>query len=99
MPADDIMRFIAHHLLNIFSRDPLFSHVVAVPEGSDLSMEIAPLLAAKRQLGEDESLQVQLQLDKDLPAHERIEAVSSTILAWEPNLSFRVVFHQCATTF
>jgi len=48
VPADDAMRLIAHHLLNISSRDPLFSHLVIVPEGSHLSLELAPLLAAEK---------------------------------------------------
>lgn len=46
-------------------------------------MELASLLAAKMELSEGEVLQVQLQSDKDLRAHEWLEAVSQTILAWE----------------
>ena len=62
--------------------------MAAVPEGSDSVLELAPFLAAKKEMGEGEGLQVQLQVDKDLPAHERLEAVSTTILAWlQPNLS------------
>ena len=87
--ADDAMRLIAHHLLHICSRDGAFNHLATVPENSELSMELAPLLAAKKELGEGEGLAVQLQVDKDLPANDRLEAVSNTILAWrEPNLSY-----------
>ncbi|DBA88759.1 TPA: hypothetical protein ACH3X1_004177 [Trebouxia sp. C0004] len=56
---------------------------------TQLSIELAPLLAAKKELGEGEGLAAQLQLDRDLPPNERLEAVSNTILAWrEPNLSY-----------
>ena len=89
IPVDDAMRLIAHHLLYICSRDGAFNHLENVPENSDLSMELAPLLAAKKELGEGEGLAVQLQVDQDLPANDRLEAVSNTILAWrEPNLSY-----------
>ncbi len=87
--ADDAMRLISHHLLHICSRDGAFSHLASVPENSELSMELAPLLAAKRELGVDEGLADQLQLDRDLPPNERLEAVSKTILAWrEADLSY-----------
>ncbi len=46
------MRFIAHHLLHVCSTDGAFSHLASVPENSDLSLEIIPLLAAKKELGE-----------------------------------------------
>ncbi len=60
-----------------------------MPENTELSMELAPLLAAKKELGEGEGLADQLQLDRDLPPSERLEAVSNTILAWrEANLSY-----------
>ena len=66
-----------------------FNHLDSVPEGSELSMELAPLLAAKKELGEGEGLADQLQVDQDLPVNERLEAVSNTILAWrQPNLSY-----------
>ncbi|KAL3140466.1 hypothetical protein ABBQ38_004725 [Trebouxia sp. C0009 RCD-2024] len=87
--ADDAVRLVAHHLLHISSTNAGFNHLDSVPEGSDLSMELAPLLAAKKELGEAEGLAVQLQVDPDLPANERLEAVSNTILAWrQPNLSY-----------
>lgn len=35
--ADDAMRLIAHHLLNISSKDPLFHHQEAGSANSDLS--------------------------------------------------------------
>ena len=87
--VDDAMRLIAHHLLHICSRDGAFSHLAPVPENSELHMELAPLLAAKKELGDGEGLADQLQLDQDLPSNERLEAVSNTILAWrESNLSY-----------
>ena len=52
-------------------------------------MEPAPLLAAKKELGESDDLVDQLQLGQDLPPYNRLEAVSNTILAWrDPNLSY-----------
>ena len=52
-------------------------------------MELAPLLAAKKELGWGDGLADQLQLDQDLRPNDRLEAVSNTILAWrEPNLSY-----------
>ena len=87
--ADDAMRFIAYHLLKICSKAGAFNHLTSVPNNEALSLELAPLLAAKKELGMGEGLVTQLQLDQDLPAHERLEAVSNTILAWrEPNLSY-----------
>ncbi|KAL3144579.1 hypothetical protein ABBQ32_004303 [Trebouxia sp. C0010 RCD-2024] len=87
--VDDAMRLISHHLLHICSRDGAFSHMAPVPENTELSMELAPLLAAKKELGEGEGLAAQLQLDRDLPPNERLESVSNTILAWrQPNLSY-----------
>ena len=49
-------------------------------------MELAPLLAAKKELGE--GVAVQLQVDQDLPATERLEAMSNTILACRLAKSF-----------
>ncbi|KAL0027659.1 hypothetical protein WJX79_006244 [Trebouxia sp. C0005] len=87
--ADDAMRLIAHHLLNISSRDPLFHHQEVDLRNSELSKELEPLLAAKRELGQGEGLAQQLDVDKDLPAHERFEGTFATILAWrESNLSY-----------
>ena len=87
--ADDAMRLIAHHLLNISSRDPLFHHQEADLRNIELSKELEPLLAAKRELGQGEGLAQQLGVDQDLPAHERFEGTSATILAWrESNLSY-----------
>ena len=87
--VDDAVRLIAHHLLHISSRNGAFNHLDSVPEGSELFMELAPLLAAKKELGEGEGLADQLQVDQDLPVNERLEAVSNTILAWrQPNLSY-----------
>ena len=87
--VDNAIRLIAHHLLHISSRNAAFNHLDSVPEGSQLAMELAPLLAAKKELGEDEGLNVQLQVDQDLPANDRLEAVSNTILAWrQPDLSY-----------
>lgn len=91
VPADDVIRLIAHHLLNISSPDPLFSYLCSEPENEDLSMELAPLRAAKQELGQDEGLLVHLQLDKDLPFHERLDAMSASIHAWQKpiaNLSY-----------
>ena len=83
------MRLTVHYLLHICSRDGAFSHLAPVPEHSELYMELAPLLAAKKELGDGEGLAHQLQLDQDLPSDERLEAVSNTILAWrESNLSY-----------
>ena len=45
-------------------------------------MELAPLLVAKKELGEGDDLADQLQLDQDLPPNSHLEAVSNTILAW-----------------
>ena len=87
--ADDAVRLVAHHLLNISSRDPLFHHQEADLSNSELSKELQPLLAAKRELGEGEGLAQQLDADRDLPAHERFEGTSATILAWrESKLSY-----------
>ena len=87
--VDDAVRLIAHHLLYISSRSAAFYHLDTVPEDSELAMELAPLLAAKKELGEDEGLNVQLQVDQDVPANDRLEAVSNTILAWrQSNLSY-----------
>lgn len=87
--VNDAMRFIAHHLLHICSKDGAFNHLAPVPENSELSMELAPLLAAKKELGEGDGLVDQLQLDQDLPLNDCLEAVSNTILAWrKPNLSY-----------
>ena len=87
--ADDAMRLIAHHLLNVSSTDPLFHHQGVDYRNAELSKEMEPLLAAKRELGIDEGLAQQLELDRDLPAHERFESVSATILAWrQSNLSY-----------
>lgn len=79
--VNDAMRFIAHHLLHVCSRDGAFSHLAFVSENSELSMELIPLLAAKKELGEGEGLADQLQLDQNLPPDDRLEAVSNTILA------------------
>lgn len=87
--VNDAMRVIAHHLLHICSKDGAFNHLALVPENSELSMELAPLLAAKKELGEGDGLVDQLQLDQDLPLNDRLEAVSNTILAWrQTNLSY-----------
>ena len=87
--ADNAMRLIAYHLLNISSRDPLFHHSEAEVTNFELSKELEPLLAAKRELGQGEGLAQQLELVKDLPMHERFEASSATILAWrQSNLSY-----------
>lgn len=53
--VDDAVRLVAHHLLHISSRNAGFNHLDGVPEGSELSMELAPLLAAKKELGVDEA--------------------------------------------
>ena len=76
------MRFIAHHLLHICSPYGAFNYLAHVAENSELFMELAPLLAAKKELGESEGLADQLQLDQDLPPSYCLEAVSNTILAW-----------------
>lgn len=86
--ADNAMRLIAHHLLNISSRDPLFHHLEAGATNFELSKELVLLLLAKRELGEGEGLAQQLELVKDLPVQERFEASSAIILAWrQSNLS------------
>ena len=79
----DAMRFIVHHLLHICSKDGAFNHLASVPENSELSMELAPLLVAKKELGEGDGLADQLQLDQDLPCNERLEAVSNTHIGME----------------
>ena len=68
--VDDVLRLIAHHLLRICSRDGAFNHLSSVPENSALLMELAPLLAAKKELGEGEGLASQLLLDQDLPMNQ-----------------------------
>ena len=86
---DDAMRLIAHHLINISSRDPLSHHLEADARNTDLSKELVPLLAAKRELGQGEGLAQQLEVHKDLPEHERFDSTSATILAWrEASLSY-----------
>ena len=85
--VDDAARLIAHHVVHISFRHNhcAFNYLDSVPEGSELSTERAPLLAAKKELGESEGLADQLQVDQDLPANE---VVSNTILAWrQPNRS------------
>ncbi len=77
--ADDAVRLIAHHLLHISSRNGAFNHLDSVPEGSKLFMELVPVSAVKKELGE--GLAVRLQMDQDLPTNERLESVSNTILA------------------
>ena len=82
----DAMRFIAHHLLHI-SKVGAFKHLALVPENTELSMEIAPLLVAKRELGEGDGLADQLWLDQDLPPDKRLEAVSNIILALSTSMA------------
>ena len=84
--ADDAMRLIAHHLLNTSSRDPLFHHHEAGSTNGELSKELEPLLAANMELVQGEGLAQQLELDKDLPVHERFEGTSATILAWRESV-------------
>ena len=87
--AANAMRLIAYHLLEICSEDGGFDHLTSVPDNEALSLELAPLLAEKKELGVGEGLVTQSQLDQDLPAHGRLETVSNSILAWrEPNLSY-----------
>ncbi len=87
--ANDALRLIAHHLVNISSRDPLFHHSEADARNTDLSTELAPLLAAKKELGQGEGLAQQLEVDRDVPEHECFESTSATILAWrEASLSY-----------
>ena len=72
--SDDAIRLIAHHLVHISSKNGAYNYLDSVPEGSELFMELVPLLAAKMELGEGEGLAVQLQvhMDQDLPASERL---------------------------
>ena len=54
--VDDAMGLIAHHLLYICSRDGALSHLASLPESSVLYMELAPPLAAKKELGDGDGL-------------------------------------------
>lgn len=60
--VDDAMRRIAHHLLHICSKDGAFSHLASgsVSESQELYMELGPLLAAKKELGDGNGLADQL---------------------------------------
>ena len=87
----DAMRFLARQLVTVASPEPAFSYKQLQSlsaSHAELRQEAVPLLAAKQLHDEGEGLQHQLDSLAGLPPCERLEAVSETIAAWRPNLSY-----------
>lgn len=78
------MRLIAHFLTEVSSKKGVvdYNDLASVPKDLLLGQLSVPLLTAKKLLGADEGLAEQLELVRDLPPEDQLEAAAELIRAW-----------------